>query len=39
VQIRLPAVEPDINAVAATILGKPGMKRLMDVAERRAKLV
>jgi hypothetical protein len=31
VQVLFPAVESHVNAIAAAIFGKPGMKRLMDV--------
>jgi hypothetical protein len=38
-QVFFPAIESHVNTIATAIFGKPGMKRLMDVAERRAKLV
>jgi hypothetical protein len=31
VQIFFPAIEPNLNTIAATILGEPGMKRLMYI--------
>jgi hypothetical protein len=34
VKIRLPAVEPHINAIVTAIFGEPGVKRLMDVADQ-----
>jgi hypothetical protein len=34
VQVLFPAVEPHLNAIAAAIISKPGMNRLVDVAHQ-----
>jgi hypothetical protein len=33
-QVFFPAIEPHVNTVASAVLSEPGMKRLMDVADK-----